>query len=120
MKRVEESDTKLAQALSLVTAKFAEMKTMKKQHTMVEWKFYDMGFLDAKNLVDNMVREAWLGSFMDGWVVALDVLNVPLNSPYCAMESVLYPAKMLKRKEDALESSTLTPLKGVLNNATLT
>ena len=28
MKRVEESDTKLAQALSLVIAKSAEMKTM--------------------------------------------------------------------------------------------
>lgn len=67
MKRVEESDTKLAQALSLVTAKSAEMKTTKTQHTVVEWKFYDMGFLDAKNLVNNVVREAWLGSFTDGW-----------------------------------------------------
>ena len=115
MKRVEESDTKLAQALSLVTAKSAEMKTTKTQHTVVEWKFYDMGFLDAKNLVNNVVREAWLGSFTDGWVATLDLLNVPLNSPYCAMESVHYPAKMLKRKADALESSTLTRLKGVLN-----
>ena len=115
MKRVEESDTKLAQALSLAIAKSAEMKTMKTQHTVVEWKFYDMGFLDAKNLVNNVVREARLGSFMDRWVAILDLLNVPLNSPYCAMKSVTYPAKMLKGKGDALESSTLTRLKGVLN-----
>ena len=74
-----------------------------------------MGFLDAKNLVNNVVREARLGSFMDRWVATLDLLNVPLNSPYCAMKSVTYPAKMLKGKGDALESSTLTRLKGVLD-----
>lgn len=91
------------------------MKTMKKQHIEEEWKFYNMGILDAKNLVDNVVREAWLGSFMDGWVATLDILRVTLNSPYCAMQSVPYLAKMSKRKGDALESSTLALLEGVKN-----
>nr|POE74970.1 phenylalanine--trna ligase beta subunit, cytoplasmic [Quercus suber] len=35
-KRVEESNTKLAQVMSLVTAKFVEMEAMKKQHAQKE------------------------------------------------------------------------------------
>jgi len=70
MKRIEETNVKLV-----------EMEAMKKHHVEEEHKFYEMGFSNAKNSVTDVGRDAQLGSFTDGWVAALDALQVPLNSP---------------------------------------
>lgn len=80
MKRIEETNGKLAEALSLVTINSIEMEAMKKHHVEEEHKFYEMGISNAKNSVTDIRRDAQLGSFTDDWVVALDALQVPLNS----------------------------------------
>ena len=43
---------------------------------------YNEGFADAENLVELIVNEAWRLGFEDGWLVALQALGVPEDSPF--------------------------------------
>ena len=106
MKRAEEFDTKLAEALSLVTSRSAEMEAMKKRHAEDKQKFYDMGFFDAKDSLIDVVAK-------HNWVAALDAIKVPLNSPFRVVERIPYPAELVGNKSGALGSSTQLPTKGV-------
>lgn len=106
MKRVKESNTKLAKALSLVTARSAEMEAMKKRHVEDKQKFYNMGFFDTKDSLTDMVTR-------HSWVAALDALKVPLNSPFRVVERIPYPTKLVGNKSGASRSSTQVPKKGV-------
>lgn len=81
MKRIEETNAKLVEALGLVTANSTKMVTIKKHHVEEKHKFYEMGFSFSKNSVTDVVRVAQLGSFTNDWVAALDAHQMPLNSP---------------------------------------
>ena len=112
MKRVKESNTKFAKTLSLLTTRSVEMEPMKKCHAEEEQKFYDIGFSNAKDLITIMMKEARLKSFTDGWVAALNALQVPLTSPYHAVENVPYTAK-LTRYRGVPKPTIQVPTEGV-------
>ena len=48
----------------------------------VEEQFYDMGFSDAKNSSDPAIFQARRMGFMQGWIVAVEALNLLETSPF--------------------------------------
>ena len=62
--KLEDSDSKLAEAISVVLAKDKELIELKGMMKQVEEQFYDMGFSDAKNSSDPAIFQARRMGFM--------------------------------------------------------
>lgn len=62
--KLEDSDSKLAEAISVVLAKDKELVELKGMMKQVEKQFYDMGFSDAKNSSSPAIFQARRMGFM--------------------------------------------------------
>lgn len=60
MGKLEESDTKLAQALSVVTARDTKLRAMKKKLVEATQTYYGLGFDDTKCSAARVIKEARL------------------------------------------------------------
>lgn len=80
--KVEELDTNLAQALSVISSRDRELKMARVNLEKAEQKYYDVGFdyTDYSSQVMNFEAQ-WKG-FKDGWMVAVEAINLPLTSPF--------------------------------------
>ena len=76
-----ETDVKLAQAISLNTAQAEELADLRAALEACEEKWYNEGFADAENSAEPVVNQARRLGFEAGWFAALQVLGVPEDSP---------------------------------------
>ena len=89
--KVEKSDTKLTQALSVITARDIELTTVKEGLQQAKQDNYDLEFNDTKRSTNKVIREAQRAGYLEGWVAALDAINLPLTSPFRDLPQVPLP-----------------------------
>jgi len=76
-----ETDVKLAEAVSLNTSQAEELTNLRVALEACEEKWYNEGFVDAENSAEPMVNQARRLGFEAGWFAALQALGVPEDSP---------------------------------------
>ena len=79
--RQNETEVKLAEAASLNTTLSEEVVDLRAALKACESKWYNEGFGDAEKGVEPVVMQARQLSFQEGWMVALQALGVPEDSP---------------------------------------
>lgn len=80
--KLEEIELKLAKAESLNLTKDKEIVELKIALEVNENKWYNAGFVDAKNSAELvMFQSKWYG-FSEGWMAALLAMGVPKDSPF--------------------------------------
>lgn len=89
--KFEESDTKLAQALSKISAKDRELEVLKADLEQAEQKYYDKGFDDAEHFSRKVIFEDRWKGFMDGWMAVVNAFNLPFTSPFRDTNQVPLP-----------------------------
>ena len=72
---------KLAKVASLNTTLSEEVVDLRAALEACESKWYDEGFVDAEKGVEPVVMQARQLSFQEGWIAALQALEVPKDSP---------------------------------------
>ena len=72
-----ETDVKLAEAISLNTAQAEELADLRTALGACEEKWYNKGFANAENSVEPVVTQACKIGFEAGWFIALQALGVP-------------------------------------------
>ena len=77
--KLEGSDTKLAQALSVIMTQNTELGDLKRMLDEANQNFYDMGFDDAECSAAIIIKEAQVTGFTEGWVPLTNV--IPLLEP---------------------------------------
>ena len=75
-----ETEVKLAQAISLNTSNAEEIAYLRAGLTAAEQKWYDVGFADAENSAEPVVARARNMGFEAGWFAALQAMGVPEDS----------------------------------------
>lgn len=60
---------------------------------------YDLGFDNAKRSADRVIRKARQAGYLEGWEVALNVINLLLNSLYRDLSRVPLPEDLPVEKE---------------------
>ena len=86
---------KLAQAKSVALACDKELTNLKKTMKRCEQMFYNMGFTDVVNSCDIVIFEAWKHRFFEGWMVAVNALNLPKSSPFKDPTQIPLPNDLL-------------------------
>ena len=76
-----ETNVKLAEAISLNTAQTEELVDLKATLEACEEKWYNERFADAENSVEPVVNQARRLVFEARWLAALQTLGVPEDSP---------------------------------------
>lgn len=74
-------ELKLAEAESLSLAKIKEIAELKVALEATKDKWYNTGFTDAENSVEPIIYQSWRCGFDKGWMVALQAIEVPIDSP---------------------------------------
>ena len=87
-----ETNLKLAEAVSLNTAQAEEFADLRAALEACEEKWYNKGFVDAKNFVKLVVNQAWRLGLKAGWFVALQALGVPEDSPLRDPSQIPFPS----------------------------
>ena len=83
---------KLAKAESPNLAQVDKIANLKVALEACKEKWYNEGFADAKNSMEPIVHQAQLHGFREGWLVALQPMGVPKDSPLRNPEKIPYPA----------------------------
>ena len=81
MAKQNEMDVKLVEAISLNTAQAEELADLRAALEVCEKKWYNEGFADAENSAEPVVNQARRLGFEAGWFAALQILEVPKDSP---------------------------------------
>ena len=89
-----ETDVKLAQAISLNTAQAKELTDLRAALEACKNKWYNEGFADAENSAELVVNQARRLGFEAGWFAALQVLGVPENSPLRDPSQIPFPSSV--------------------------
>ena len=76
-----ETDLKLAKAVSLNVTLSEEVADLRATLEACENKWYDERFADAEKGVELVVMQAQQLSFQEGWMAALHSLGVPEDTP---------------------------------------
>ena len=84
-------ELKLAKAESLNLAQVDEIADLKAAFEACENKWYNEGFMYAKNSVEPIVHQAQFHGFGVGWLAALQAMEVPEDSPLKNPEQIPYP-----------------------------
>ena len=84
-------ELKLAKAESLNLAQVDKIADLKAAFEACENKWYNEGFVDAKNSVEPIVHQARFHGFGEGWLAALQVMGVLEDSPLKNPEQIPYP-----------------------------
>ena len=87
-----ETDVKLAEAISLNTAQAEELSYLSAALEACEEKWYNEGFADAENFVELVVNQARRIGFEVGWFAALQILGVPEDSPMRDPGQIPFPS----------------------------
>ena len=85
---------KIAEATSLNTAREEELASLKVALEAYENKWYNEGFTDAENSAEPIILEARKLGFGEGWLVALQVLGVPEDSPLRNPGQIPFPSTL--------------------------
>ena len=91
MTRQNETEVKLAEAVSLNNTLSKEVADLRVALEACESKWYDKGFADAKKGVEPVVMQARQLSFQEGWMAALQALGVPEDSPLRDLGRIPFP-----------------------------
>ena len=75
-----ETEVKLAEAISLNTANAEELANLRTALAAAEQKWYNEGFVDAENSAEPVVARARNLRFEAGWFVALQAMGAPEDS----------------------------------------
>ena len=75
-----ETDVKLAEAISLNMAQAEELADLRAALEACEEKWYNEGFVDAENSAELVMNQARRLGFEAGWFAALQILGVPEDS----------------------------------------
>ena len=86
------TEQKLAEAASLNTAREEELANLKATLEACENKWYNEGFVDAKNSAEPVILEARKLGFEEGWLAALQALGVPEDSPLRNPGQIPFPS----------------------------
>lgn len=89
--RQNETELKLAEALSLNTSHADEIADLRAGLAAAEQKWYDVGFADAENSVEPVVARARHTGFEAGWFAALQAMGVPKDSPLRDPSQIPFP-----------------------------
>ena len=76
-----ETDLKLAKAVSLNTTQAEELANLRVVLEACEEKWYNEGFADAENSVEPVVNQARRLGFEASWFTTMQVMGVPEDSP---------------------------------------
>ena len=87
-----EENLKLAEAVSLNTAQAKERTDLRAALETCENKWYNEGFVDAENSVEPVMNKARRLGFEDSWLVALQALGVPEDSPLWDPSQIPFPS----------------------------
>ncbi|XP_050289884.1 uncharacterized protein LOC126728020 [Quercus robur] len=90
--RQNETELKLAQALSLNTSHAEEIADLRAGLAAAEQKWYDVGFADAENSAEPVVARARHMGFEAGWYAALQAMGVPEDSPLRDPGQIPFPS----------------------------
>ena len=80
LEKQNETEVKLAEAISLNTANAKEIADLRAALVAAEQKWYDVGFADAENSAEPVVARAWNMGFEAGWFAALQAMGAPKDS----------------------------------------
>ena len=75
-----ETEVKLAEAISLNTSNADELADLRAALAAAEQKWYDIGFADAENSAEPVVARARNMGFEAGWFAALQAMGAPEDS----------------------------------------
>ena len=89
-----ETNVKLAQAISLNTAQAKELANLRAILEGCEEKWYNEGFVDAENSAEPVMNQARRLGFEAGWFAALQVLGVPEDSPLRDPSQIPFPSSV--------------------------
>ena len=89
--KLEESDTKLAQALSVISARDRGLQAMRLNLEQAKQKYYGVGFDDIECSSCVVIFEARQKGFLYGWMAAVDAINLPSSSPSRDLNQVPLP-----------------------------
>jgi len=84
-------ELKLAKAENLNLAQVDKIAELKAAFEACENKWYNEGFVDAKNFVEPIVHQARFHGFGEGWLAALQAMGVPEDSLLKNPEQIPYP-----------------------------
>ena len=87
-----ETDVKLAEAISLNTTQVEELADLRAALEAYKEKWYNEGFADAENFVEPIVNQARRMGFEVGWFTALRVLGVLEDSPMRDLDQIPFPS----------------------------
>ena len=87
-----ETDLKLAEAVSLNTAQAEELADLRAVLEACEEKWYNEGFADVENSAEPVVNQARRLGFEAGWFVALQALGVLEDSPLRYPGQIPFPS----------------------------
>ena len=89
-----ETDDKLAQAISLNTTQAKELADLKAALEACKEKWYNEAFANAENSTEPVVNQARRLGFEVGWFAALQVLRVPEDSPLRDPSQIPFPSSV--------------------------
>ena len=80
--KLGETETKLAQVESIVSAYDKELADLKEMIKRCEQAIYNMSFNDGENSCGAIVFKAWPLGFFEGWMAVVNTLNFPESSSF--------------------------------------
>ena len=83
---------KLTEVANLNLAQANEIANLKVALEACVTKWYDEGFADAENSIEPIVHQARSHGFEEGWLVALQAMGVPDDSPLRNPKQISYSA----------------------------
>ena len=86
-----ETDVKLAEAISLTTSQAEELTDLRAALEACEQKWYNEGFVNAEKSTELVVAQARRLGFEAGWFAALQALGVPEDSPLRDPSQIPFP-----------------------------
>ena len=87
-----ETDVKLAEAISLNTSQVEELIDLRAALEACEQKWYNEGFVDVEKSAEPVVAQARKLGFKAGWFTALQALGVPEDSPLRDPGQIPFPS----------------------------
>ena len=87
-----ETDLKLAEAISLNTSNAEELANLRAALAACEQKWYNEGFFDAEKSTESIMAQAWNLGFEAGWFAALQALGVPEDSHLRDLGQIPFPS----------------------------
>lgn len=96
--KLGKTELRLAEVVSLNTARAEELADLKAALEACENKWYNEGFANTENSVGPIIREARKLAFEEGWLAVLQALGVPEDSPLRDPNQIPFPGPPLPHR----------------------